>query len=127
MKTAIHFHGNTLNNPTRKIVSGILKCPPADYEMSQYLIKSRLDPHVLESLRTHGRYKTRKGAVLILRKNMAYLTLRGKIRSLRDLNRLEKVMEESRYEAIMHYPTYPENIKKIEMFSKMLGKAWKKN
>lgn len=62
-----------------------------------------------------------------MQNNMAYLTIKGKIGSLRDLNRLEKVMEESRYEAIMHYPTYPENIKKIEMFSKMLGKAWKKN
>ncbi|MDP3105782.1 MAG: hypothetical protein Q8M95_14380 [Candidatus Methanoperedens sp.] len=64
---------------------------------------------------------------MILRNNRAYLTLRGKIRNLRDMNWLEKVMEDSNHEAIMHYPTYPENIKKIEMFNKILGKAWKKN
>ena len=127
MKTAIHIEGKTFNNPTRKTISGILRHTPAEYEMSGYLIKSRLEPRILEALRTHGRYKTRNGAVLILRNNRAYLTLRGRIGSLRELNRLEKVMEESKYEAIMHYPTYPENIKKIEMFNKMLGKAWKKN
>ena len=64
---------------------------------------------------------------MVLRNNRACLTLRGRIRSLKDMNRLEKVMEDSKYEAIMHYPTYPENIKKIEMFNKMLGIAWKKN
>ncbi len=127
MKTAIHLQDKTLPNPTRKTISNILKHTPADYEMSKYLIKSRLDPRVLKALRTHGRYQTSKGAVLILRNNRAYLTLRGRIGSLRDLNRLEKIMEESKYEAIMHYPTYPENIKKIEMFNKMLGMAWKKN
>ncbi|MDP3105779.1 MAG: hypothetical protein Q8M95_14365 [Candidatus Methanoperedens sp.] len=127
MKTAIHIEGKTLNNPTRKTISGILRRTSVEYEMSRYLIKSRLEPSIIEALRTHGRYQTRNGAVLTLRNNRAYLTLRGKIGSLRDMNRLEKVMEDSKYEAILHYPTYPENIKKIEMFNKMLGKVWKKN
>jgi hypothetical protein len=127
MKTAIHIKDKILANPTRKTISSILKHSPADYEMSKYLIKSRLDPRILKALKSHGRYQTSKGAVLILRNNRTYITLRGNIKSLRDLNRLEKVMEESKYEAIMHYPTYPENIKKIEMFNKMLGMAWKKN
>ncbi len=127
MKTAIHLKDQTLVNPTRKTISSILKHAPADYEMSKYLIKSRLDPRILNALKIHGRYQTSKGAVLILKNNRTYITLRGRIKSLRDLNTLEKVMEESKYEAIMHYPTYPENIKKIEMFNKMLGMAWKKN
>lgn len=127
MKTAIHLQDKTLPNPKRKTISSIMKHSPADYEMSKYLIKSRLDPSVLKALKIHGRYQTSKGAVLILKNNRAYITLRGSIKSLRDLNILEKVMEESKYEAIMHYPTYPENIKKIEMFNKMLGMAWKKN
>jgi hypothetical protein len=127
MRTAIHLNDKILPNPTRKTISSILKHTPADYEMSKYLIKSRLDPRVLNALKTHGRYQTSKGAVLILRNNRAYITLQGSIKSLRDINRLEKVMEESKYEAIMHYPTYPENIKKIEMFNKMLGMAWKKS
>lgn len=39
MKTAIHLEGKTLNNPTRKTISGILRRTPAEYEMSRYLIK----------------------------------------------------------------------------------------
>lgn len=62
MKTAIHIEGKTLNDPTRKTISSILRRAPADYEMSRYLIKSRLEPRILEALRTHGRYQTRNGA-----------------------------------------------------------------
>ncbi|MDD5615984.1 MAG: hypothetical protein PHH85_07250 [Candidatus Methanoperedens sp.] len=51
MKTAIHLKDKTLANPTRKTISSILKYAPADYEMSKYLIKSRLDPRVLNALK----------------------------------------------------------------------------
>ncbi|MBU4373555.1 MAG: hypothetical protein KJ714_03775 [Euryarchaeota archaeon] len=127
MKTTIQFHGKKLNNPARKTISKILKTTQACYEMSLYLIKSRLKEHIKEALRTEGRYQTRSGALLVMRNNMAYLTLCGQIGSLRDLNRLEKIMEESKDEVILQYPVYPENIKKIEMFNKMLGQAWNAN
>ncbi len=127
MKTSIYFQGQKFDNPPRKTISRILKTTPACYEMSLYLIKSRLKKHVQQAIRTEGMYQTRGGALLILRHNMTYLTLKGQIGSLRDLNRLEKVMEISKDEVIMQYPAYPGNIKKIEMFNKMLGKAWKEN
>ena len=63
---------------------------------------------------------------MVLKNSAVYLTLEGRIKSLKDISSLEKIMEQGKYEVIMHYPTYPENIKKIEMFSRMLGKAWKK-
>lgn len=127
MKTSIHFHGKKLNNPARKTISKILKTAPAYYDMSLYLVKSRLKEHIRQALRTEGRFQTSRGALLVIRNNMAYLTLGGQISSLRDLNRLEKVMEESKDEVILQYPVYPENIKKIEMFNKILGKAWNAN
>ncbi|MBU4076529.1 MAG: hypothetical protein KKI06_07455 [Euryarchaeota archaeon] len=62
MKTAIHLEGKTLNDTTRKTISGILRRTSVEYEMSRYLIKSRLEPSIIEALKTHGRYKTRNGA-----------------------------------------------------------------
>jgi hypothetical protein len=69
----------------------------------------------------NGKYQTQSGALLVLRNTMAYLTLGAQIGSLRDLNRLEKIIEESKDEVILQYPVYPENIKKIEMFKKCCG------
>lgn len=126
MKTAILFNGRRLTNPTRRAIAEILKRAPAYYEMSLYLLKSRLDPRILQSIETKGHYQTHSGPLLILKNSSAYLTLEGQIKSLKDVSKLEKIMEQGKYEVIMHYPTYPENIKKIEMFSRMLGKAWKK-
>lgn len=85
-----------------------------------------MNPHILQSLETEGHYQTHSGPLLVLKNSVAYLTLEDRIKSLKDLDRLEKIMEQGKYEVITHYPTYPENIKKIEMFSRMLGKAWKK-
>ncbi len=127
MKTAVHVQGRKIHNPAYKTISRILKKTPAYYEMSLYLIKSRLSPQILHTLRIKGRYQTRNGALLILQNNTAYLTLGGRIESPRDLSRLKKIMENSKYEVLMQYPAYPENIKKIEMFNKMLGRAWKKS
>lgn len=127
MKTSLIFNGKKLNNPTRKTISKILKTTPAYYEMSLYLIKSRLKENIQQALMTDGKYQTQSGALLVLRNNMAYLTLGAQIGSLRDLNRLEKIIEESKDEVILQYPVYPENIKKIEMFNKMLGNAWNAN
>lgn len=127
MKTIIHFQGQKLKNPSRMTIARILKTAPAYYEMSLYLIKSRLKENIQQALGTKGQYQTRSGALVILRNNMAYLTLGGQISSLRDLHRLEKIMEESKEEIIMQYPVYPENIKKIEMFNRMLGIAWNAN
>ncbi|SNQ59869.1 hypothetical protein [Candidatus Methanoperedens nitratireducens] len=127
MKTSLSFNGKKLNNPDRETISKILKTAPAYYEMSLYLIKSRLKENIQQALRTNGKYQTKSGAFLVLRNNVAYLTLGGQISSLRDLNKLEKTMEKSKNEIIMQYPVYPENIKKIEMFNRMLGKAWNAN
>jgi hypothetical protein len=127
MKTIIQFQGKKINNPARKTISRILKTTPAYYEMSLYLIKSRLKEHIRQALMTDGKYQTKSGALLVLRNNMAYLTLGGQIGSLRDLNKLVKIMEEGKYEVILQYPVYPENIKKIEIFNRMLGKAWNAN
>lgn|GEM_PF-4341236 len=126
MKTAILFNGRRLNNPTRRAIAEILKRTSACYEMSLYLLKSRLNPHILQWLETEGHYQTHSGPLLVLKNSAVYLTLEGRIKSLKDISSLEKIMEQGKYEVIMHYPTYPENIKKIEMFSRMLGKAWKK-
>lgn len=126
MKTTIRFNGQRFNNPARRTIAKILKRTPVRYEMSLHLIKSRLNPHVLQSLKSRGYYQTRNGPRLVLKNKTAYLTFEGQIESLRDLNRLEKTIELGKYEVIMHYPTYPENIKKIEMFNRFLGKAWKK-
>lgn len=57
MRTAIHLNDKILPNPTRKTISSILKHTPADYEMSKYLIKSRLDPRVLNALKTLNKHK----------------------------------------------------------------------
>jgi len=127
MKTSLIFPGKKLNNPTRKTISRILKKAPAYYELSLHLIKSRLKEDIQQALNSDGRYQTQSGALLVLKNDMPYLTLGGQISSLKDITILEKIIEESKDEIIMQYPVYPENIKKIEMFSRMLGKAWNAN
>lgn len=127
MHTKIYFNNQIFYNPTRKVISKILHQSSAYFEMSLYLMKTRLVSSILSILIRYGHYQTNNGASLIFKKNMVYLTLGGQITSLRDLNRLENIFEKSKYEVIMHYPTYPENVKKVKSFHRMLGAAWKKN
>ncbi|VVB84667.1 Uncharacterised protein [uncultured archaeon] len=127
MKAFLLFHDQKIFDPTRKTISKILKTTPAYYEMSLYLIKSRLKEHILQALRHDGKYQTKSGAKLVLQNDRAYLTVGGQINSLRELDSLEKIMETGKEEIIMQYPVYPENIRKIEMFNRMLGKAWNAN
>lgn len=128
MKSILKFDHRTLYNPTKKIISSVLRSrKPTYYEMSLYLMKSRIDPIIINRLYSRSYYQTSSGAKLILHKNLVYLTLGGIINSLRDVTKLEKEMDSGKQEVLIHYPIYPENIRNIEMFNKMLGGAWKKN
>lgn len=127
MKTTLKFNDRILYNPTKKVVSSVLRKTSAYYEMSLYLMKTRIDPSIIDQLYSQGHYQTSNGGVLSLHKNMVYLTISGVIYSLRDLNKLEKKMELSKQEVLIHYRLYPEHIKINESFQKMLGKAWTKN
>ena len=127
MKSIFRVGNKTFYNPTRKIISSTLHKTRAYYEMSLYLMKTRIQPVILNQLYSRGYYQTSNGGKLTLYKNMVYLTLGGMIYSLRDLTILEKRMDSSKQEVLIHYPIYPERIKDIDMFNKMLGKAWKKN
>lgn len=128
MKSVLKFDHRTLYNPTKKIISSVLRGrKPAHYGMSLYLMKSRIDPTIISHLYTRSYYQTSSGAKLILHKNMVYLTVSGLINSRKDVTKLEKKMDLGKQEILIHYPIYPENIRNIEMFNKMLGGAWKKN
>ncbi len=127
MKSIIRFDSRTLYNPTRKIISSTLHKTRAYYELSLYLMKTRIQPTILNHLYSRGYYQTSSGGKLTLYKNMVYLTLGGMICSLKDLTILEKRMDSSKQEVLIHFPIYPERIKDIDMFNRMLGKAWKKN
>ena len=127
MQALLKFNNITLRTPTKKTISSVLRKTQAYYELSLYLMKTRIDPHILSCLYSQGYYQTSSGGILTLHKNMVYLTLGSTIKSLRDSNLLEKRLDSSKQEVLIHYPTYPEHIKDINMFNKMLGKAWKKN
>ncbi len=128
LKLALKFDHRTLYNPTKKTISSVLRGrKQVQYEMSLYLMKSRIDPTIISHLYNRGYYQTSSGAKLILHKNMVYLTVSSMINSLRDVTKLEKKMELGKQEILIHYPIYPENIRNIEMFNNMLGGAWKKN
>ncbi len=90
-------------------------------------MKTRIKPMILNKLLIKGYYRTRSGGILILKKNMVYLTLSGTINSMKSLRKLEKIFEKSKEEVIFQAPTSPENIRKVETFHKLLGIAWKKN
>lgn len=127
MKSILKFNNRILHNPTKKTISSVLHKTPAYYEMSLYLMKTRIEPSIVSQLHAHGHYQTSHGGVLSLHKDMVYLTTGNTITSLRDLSTLERQMEASKQEVLIHYQTYPEHIRDNEMFIKMLGKAWKKN
>lgn len=127
MKSTLEFGGRVLYNPTKKIISSILRKHSAYYRISLYLMKTRISPDIIHQLYSHGTYRTSYGDNLILRKDMVYLIAEGNVRSLGDVSKLEKRIENSKQEVLIHYPTYPEYIKNIDMFNKMLGKAWKKS
>ncbi len=127
MNTILKFNNRTLYNPTKKVISSVLRKTHAHYEMSLYLMKTRIEPSIIDQLYSHGHYQTSSGGTLSLHKGMVYLTLGDTIRSLRELNKLEKTMELSKQEILIHYRMYPEHIKMNESFQKMLGAAWKKN
>lgn len=127
MKTKITFNNQTFYNPTRKTTSKILRKSPAYYEISLYLMKTRLKPSILNKILIHGKHKTKNGGILIMKKNMVYLIIGGIINSISDLRHLKKIFEKSKEEVIFQAPTYPENIRKVETFHKLLGLAWKKN
>jgi hypothetical protein len=127
MKTILRFNNRILYNPTKKVISSVLHKSPAYYEMSLYLMKTRIEPSIINHLYLHGHYQTSNGGTLSLHKDMVYLTLGSTINSLRTLSMIKKQMELSKQEVLIHYPLYPEHIKMNESFQKMLGKAWKKN
>ncbi len=127
MKIRITFNGTVYYNPTHKVISKILRKHPAYYEMVLYLMKTRIKPRILNKLIINDYYKTKSGGILIFKKNMVYLTLIGTIKSIKSLRNLEKIFEKSKEEVIFQAPTYPENIRKVETFHKLLGIAWKKN
>ncbi len=127
MKTKITFNGVSYYNPTRKVISKILRKHIAIYEITLYLMKTRIKSPVLNKLLVYGYYKTRSGGILIVKKSMVYLTLSGTINSMKSLRKLEKIFEKSKEEVIFQAPTSPENIRKAESFHKLLGIAWKKN
>lgn len=126
MQSTLKFGNQILHNPTKKVITSVLRKTPAYYEMSLYLMKSRINPQIISHLYFHGCYDTSSGAVLILHKNMPYLTIGSMISSLRAISDVENRFENGRMEVLMQYPTYPENIRTNEEITRMLGKAWKK-
>lgn len=126
MQTTLYYDGKKIINPTKKIISSIIRHTPSVYEITLFLTKSRIKPYILHSVEINGIYQTYNGAVLILKYNQIYLTLTSHITSLKDINKLETVFENSKYEILLQYPTYQMNIKKASAFHKMLGTAWKK-
>lgn len=126
MTTALYYNGQRIINPTKKSISSILRRSPVVYEITLYLLKSRIKPFILRITESTGSYQTYNGAILILKYNQIYLTLTSQITSLKDITKLETIFENSKYEVLWQYPTYQGNIKKSAAFHKMLGKAWKK-
>lgn len=126
MQSTLKFGNQILHNPTKKVIASVLRRTPAYYEITLFLTKSRIKPYILHSVEINGIYQTYNGAVLILKYNQIYLTLASHITSIKDINRLETVFENSKHEILLQYPTYQINIKKASAFHKMLGTAWKK-
>jgi hypothetical protein len=117
-----------LYNPTKKIVKQVLsEQDSVYYSMSLYLLKTRITSQIMKTLYSSREYKTESGGILILHKNMVYLTLKSPVKNLRDIHKLENIINSSIQEVLFHYRTYPEHIKMNVTFIKMLGKGWKKN
>ncbi len=79
MKSILKFNDRILHNPTKKVISSVLRKTHAHYEMSLYLMKTRIEPSIIDHLYSHEHYQTPNGGILSLHKGMVYLTLGGTI------------------------------------------------